>query len=128
MSWKKIVAGIFAGLILIKLAFLLAWPEIWLGMAQSLLKHLVMVTVSYLLVLAILGCYIFTRMDIIDVALVMLFTTVLIGLGLLPCAASLQTLTQEIAAVGRDKAWLAWLIWVAIAAGVLHRIFATKNR
>jgi hypothetical protein len=39
MSGKKILAGIFAGLTLIKLAFLLISPGKWLVVSQAFLGH-----------------------------------------------------------------------------------------
>jgi hypothetical protein len=58
---------------------------------------------------------------------VMLFTSALVGLSLIPYAASLQKVGQEIGRVGFGKAWLAWVIWIALAVAVLYRIFAGKK-
>jgi hypothetical protein len=127
MSGKKILAGVFAALILIKLAFLLINPEKWLGVAQAFLGHTAIVTVFYLILLVISGYFTFTNLDLIDVAVVMLFTSVLVGLSLIPYAASFQKISQEMVTVGFGKAWLAWIIWVAIAVGVLFRVFAKER-
>jgi hypothetical protein len=124
MTGKKILAVIFALLILIKLAFLLVNPGKWLGIARILAGHTGEVTVGYLIALAIIGYFIFTSMDIIDVAVVMLFTGLLVGLNLIPYAASLHTTLQEVATAGLGKAWLALIIWVAIAVAVMVRVFA----
>jgi hypothetical protein len=124
MVGKKILAGIFAALILIKLALLLISPEKWLGMAQAFLGYATVVMVVYLILLVISGYFIFTSLDLIDVAVVMLFTGLLVGLSLIPYAASFQKVSQEIVTVGFAKAWLAWIIWVAIAVAVLLRVFA----
>ena len=127
MLGKKILAGIFAALILIKLTFLLTIPEKWLGMAQALMGHTAVVMVVYLILLAITGYFIFTSLDLIDVAVVMLFTSLLMGLNLIPYADLFKKITQDIAAAGLGKAWLALLIWVAIAVGVLFRVFAQER-
>jgi hypothetical protein len=124
MVGKKILAVIFALLILVKLAFLLVNPGKWLGIAWILSGHTGEVTVGYLIALAIIGYFIFTSMDIIDVAVVMLFTGLLVGLNLIPYTASLHTTIQEIATAGLGKTWLALIIWVAIAVAVLVRVFA----
>jgi hypothetical protein len=124
MVGKKILAVIFALLILVKLAFLLVNPGKWLGIARILSGHTGEVTVGYLIALAIIGYFIFTSMDIIDVAVVMLFTGLLVGLNLIPYTASLHTTIQEIATAGLGKTWLALIIWVAIAVAVLVRVFA----
>jgi hypothetical protein len=128
MLGKKILAGVFAGLTLIKLTFLLASPENWLGATQAFLTHSAIVTAVYLVLLAITGYFIFTSLDLIDVAVVMLFTGLLVGLSLIPYAESLQKVGQEVATVGFGKAWLPWIIWVVIAVAVLYRVFSGKNR
>ena len=127
MLGKKIIAVIIAALTLIKVAFLLISPEKWLGMAQAFIGHTALVMVVYLILLAITRYFIFTSIDIIDIFVVMGFTALLVGLSLLPYAASLQTTTQEIAATGIGKAWLVLLIWVALALAVLYRVFAKER-
>jgi hypothetical protein len=47
----------------------------------------------------------------------------LVGLNLIPYAASLHTTMQEVATAGLGKAWMALIIWVAIAVAVLVRVF-----
>jgi hypothetical protein len=127
MSGQKILAVVFAGLTLIKLAFLLISPGKWLVVSQAFLGHGDLVTAVYLGFLVVTGYYVFTSLDLLDVAVVMLFTAVLVGFSLIPYAASLQKVGQDIIAIGFGKAWLAWVIWVAIAAAVLYRVFAIKK-
>ena len=127
MLGKKILAGIFAALTLIKLAFLLISPEQWLGATQAFLGHYTLVMAIYLVLLVITGYFVFTRIDLIDVAVVMLFTVVLLGLSLLPYLASIPQLREAIVSVGFAKVWPAWIIWAAIAVAVLYRIFAGKK-
>ena len=127
MLGKKIIAVIIAALTLIKVAFLLISPEQWLGMSQAFLGHTGLVMVVYLVFLAITGYFIFTTIDIIDIFVVMGFTALLVGLSLIPYAASLQTTMQEISSTGIGKAWLALLIWVALALAVLYRVFAKER-
>jgi hypothetical protein len=128
MLGKKILAGIFAVLILIKLLFLAASPGSWVESMEVFLGHSGVVLAFYLVLLVITGYFIFTSLDLIDVAVVMLFTAGLMGLSLIPYAASLQKVGQEIAAVGFGKAWLAWVIWVVIAIAVLYRIFGSRGK
>ncbi|MFA4902358.1 MAG: hypothetical protein WC600_06390 [Desulfobaccales bacterium] len=122
MLGKKILASVFAGLILIKLAFLLASPEKWLGATQAFFGHSGIVMAIYLVLLVITGYLIFTTLDLIDVAVVMLFTAALVGISLIPYADSLQKMGQEIGSVGLGKAWLAWVIWVVIAVAVFSGV------
>jgi hypothetical protein len=124
MLGKKIIAVIIAALTLIKLTFLLISPGTWLGMAQAFTGHTVAVMIVYLILLAITGYFIFTTIDLIDVVVVMGFTALLVGLSLIPYTTALQATTQEIATAGIGKAWLALIIWVAIAVAVLVRVFS----
>ena len=82
----------------------------------------------YLVLLVITGYFVFTRLDLIDVAVVMLFTSVLLGLSLIPYLASIPQLPEAIVSVGFAKVWPAWILWAAIAVAVLYRIFAGRRR
>jgi len=127
MLGKKILAGIFAALILIKLAFLLTCPSQWLGATQAFLGHYAVIMGIYLVLLVITGYFVFTSLDLIDVAVVMLFTCILLGLSFLPYLASLPKFSEAIVSVGFGKAWPALILWAAIAVAVLYRIFAGKK-
>jgi len=127
MLGKKILAGIFAAAILIKLAFLLTNPSMWLGVTQAFLGHYAAIMGIYLVLLVITGYFIFTSLDLIDVAVVMLFTSILLGLSLIPFLASIPQLREAIVSVGLAKFWPGLIIWVVIAVAVLYRIFAGKK-
>jgi hypothetical protein len=127
MLGKKILAVIFAAAILIKLTFLLISPEQWLGATQAFMGHYTAMMGFYLVLLVITGYFIFTSLDLIDVAVVMLFTSILLGLSLIPYVASVPQLPEAIVSVGFAKVWPAWILWAAIAAAVLYRVFAGKK-
>lgn len=127
MSGKQILAGVFAVLVLIKLAFLLISPGKWLAVSQAFLGHGNLVTGIYLAVLIVTGYYVFTSLDLFDVAVVMLFTSALVGFSLIPYAPALKTMGQEIGTIGFGKAWMAWIIWVAIAGAVLYKIYVGRK-
>jgi hypothetical protein len=127
MLGKKILAGLFAALILIKLAFLLLSPSVWLGAAQAFLGHYNLIMVVYLVLLVITGYVVFTSLDLIDVAVVMLFTGVLLGLSLIPYLAAMPDFPEAIVKVGFAKVWPTWIIWAAVAVAVLYRVFTNKK-
>jgi hypothetical protein len=127
MLGKKILAGIFAALILIKLAFLLISPDKWLGATQAFLGHYALMMGVYLVLLVITGYVVFTRLDLLDVAVVMFFTSILLGLSLIPYLEALPQLTTAMVSAGLGKVWPASIIWAAIAVAVLYRIFAGKK-
>jgi hypothetical protein len=127
MLGKKIIAVIFAAVILIKLGFLLISPSMWLGATQGFLGHYGAIIGVYLVLLVITGYFVFTSLDLIDVAVVMLFTSILLGLSLIPYLASMPQLPEAIVKVGFAKVWPAWILWVAIAVAVLYRVLASKK-
>ena len=127
MLGKKILAVIFAAAILIKLAFLLISPEGWLGATQAFLGHYGAMIGFYLVLLVITGYFVFTRLDLIDAAVVMLFTSTLLGLSLIPYLASAPQFPETIVNAGFAKVWPAWLLWAAIAVAVLYRVFAHRK-
>jgi hypothetical protein len=128
MLGKKILAAIFAALILIKLAFLLISPEQWLVATQTFLGHYALMIVIYLALLVVTGYFVFTSLDLIDVAVVMLFTSILLGLSLIPYISSVPQLPAAIVSVGFAKVWPAWILWAALAVAVLYRIFGGKKK
>jgi hypothetical protein len=127
MLGKKIIAVIFAAVILIKLAFLLLSPESWLGATQAFLGHYTAMIAFYLVLLVITGYYVFTSFDLIDVAVVMLFTSILLGLSLIPYLASVPQLPEAIVRVGFARVWPAWILWAGIAVAVLYRVLGSKK-
>jgi hypothetical protein len=127
MSGKKILAVIFAGLILIKIVFGLINPGTWMGISAAFLGHYNLVLGLYLVLLVVTGYYVFTSLDLIDVAVVMLFTSTLVGITLIPYSASMLKMGEEIGVLGFGKAWLGLLIWVAIAGAVLYRVWSSPK-
>ncbi len=127
MPAKKVLATFFAGLILVKLLALLINPDKWLNLSGLLLEYHVILTYVYLALIVITGYLIFTSLNLIDIALVMLFTSLLTGLSLLPYSTPLLKLGEAMATIGLGKAWLSLVIWGALAVAVLARVF-TKRR
>ncbi len=127
MLAKKILAGFFAVLILVKLAALLINPGGWLHLGKVFLEHHAMVTGIYLILIAITGYFIFSSLNLIDLALVMFFTALLTGLTLMPYSTQMQQLGEAMVAVGFGQAWLAMVIWGAVAVAVLYKVFS-KSR
>jgi hypothetical protein len=125
MFAKKVLATIFAVLILFKLvALLLVNPSKWLNFSGLLLAHHVILTYVYLALIVITGYYIFSSLNLIDIALVMFFTSMLTGLSLIPYSTPLFKFGEAMATSGLSKAWLAMAIWGALAVAVLARVFS----
>jgi len=124
MSGKKILAGIFAALVLFKLLFIMISPGKWLGLVEVFLKHYAFIWWVYLALIVITGYYIFTSLDLMDIVLVMFFTSLIIGVALIPFSEAWLNLGKEIAARGLGKAWMAMAIWGALAVAVLYRLWS----
>ncbi len=127
MLVKKILAGSFALIILLKLVFVVTSPQQWMGLAAVFVGHYVLVMAIYLILSVITGYYIFSSLNLIDIALVMFFTSLLTALALIPYSTLLISLNEQIIARGMGKAWLAMLIWGALAVAILFRVFS-QNR
>lgn len=128
MLVKKILAGIFALIILLKLVFVVTSPQQWMGFAAVFLVHYVLVMAIYLILLVITGYYIFSSLNLIDIALVMFFTSLLTALVLIPYTTLLLSLNEQIIASGMGKAWLAVVIWGVLAVAILFRVFSQDRR
>ncbi len=128
MFAKKILAGFFAILILVKLAALLINPAGWLHLGKVFLEHHAMVTGIYLILIAMTGYFIFSSLNLIDLALVMFFTSLLTGLALIPYSTQMQQLGEAMVALGLRQAWLAMVIWGAVAVAVLSKVLSKRRR
>lgn len=128
MLVKKILAAAFALIILIKLVFVLISPQQWMGFAAGFLGHYGLIMAIYLILIVITGYYIFSSLNLIDIALVMFFTSLLVGLGLIPYATLLISLNEQVIARGMGKAWLSLVIWTALAVAILFRVFSQERR
>jgi hypothetical protein len=127
MLGKKVLAVIFAVAVLLKLFFIIVSPVKWVGLMEVFLGHATLVWAVYLVLIIITGCYVFLSIDLLDLAVVMLFTSLLVGLSLIPYSATLLKLGGEIATVGLGQAWPALVIWVALAVAVLYRVFTPQK-
>lgn len=127
MLGKRILAGAFAVVILLKLLVVLTSPDKWMSLAAAFLEHTALVTGIYAVLIIIAGYYIFSSLDIIDVAVVMFFTSLLVGLSIIPYSGTLLKMREGILTVGLSQAWYAVVIWGAIAVAVLYRVFLHKR-
>jgi hypothetical protein len=124
MLAKRILAGFFAMVVLLKLVLLALNPHFWVGAVQALQAHQTLVTLIYLVMIAITGYCIFSTLDLIDIAVAMFFTGMLIALSAIPYAGAMLKLPAEIIGIGLGKSWLAMMLWGALAVAVLYKIFS----
>lgn len=125
MLAKRILAGIFAVTILLKLIIGIINPNLWSGAVEALLGQHTLIMIIYLTLLALTGYYVFSNLDLLDLAAAMFFTSLLIAIGILPYAPALLKLREEIISIGIGKAWLAVLLWGALAVAMLYKAFSS---
>ena len=126
MSEIDIIAAIFAIFILLKVTIILINPNRWLKLADSFLKNKILTSIVYLLLAVIVGYFVFLNMSIKQIAAVMLFTSLLIGISMIPFSKTMLSIYSESLRTRSDmlrKTWLSLFIWVTIAALILYTIF-----
>lgn len=128
MTALEVIGAIFAIFILVKVLIVLINPQLWMKeVAEPLLSNPVLAMAVYAILAIVVGYFVFTRLSIAEVAAVMFYTVLLIGLGLLPYSKALLTTAEEMLASRSEllrRAWLPLVIWVVIALWVLSTVFA----
>lgn len=128
MTALEIIATIFATLILVKLVVVLMDPRVWIDkVAKPLLGNPPMATAVYAILAVVVGYYVFATLNIVDVAAVMAFTALVMGVGMIPYAKTLLKAAEEMSGTRSDllrNAWLPILVWGGIALWVLASVLA----
>jgi len=122
MTSIEVLATIFAVLVLVKMAFIRTNPKAWMNFAQPILRNSVVALLVYLVLAAVVGYFIFSSMTIVQVGAVMLFTSLLMGVGLAPYSQVILKVGEEMLTEGVGKAWLSMLIWTGISLWVLYGV------
>jgi len=127
MTVIEILAVIFVALVLLKMAVFAIKPKILIKLTDVTCKKPVIGIVVSLILAVVVGYYIFSYFSIVEVASIMIFTSILIKLNFLTCPSIMLKLKDEIPedrlAVLR-KFWLSILIWVGLAVWVLFAVFS----
>ena len=128
MTALEIIATIFAIFVLVKMVVVLIDPQIWMKkVAEPLLGNPRLATTVYGVLAIVVGYYVLTRLYIVDVAAVMLFTALVMGVGMMPYSKALLKIAEEMSATRADllrNAWLPIVIWTVIALWVLTSVLA----
>jgi hypothetical protein len=129
VSAIEIIAVIFAVFILLKVSIVLINPHGWFKLADAILRNTIITTIAYLLIAVIVGYFIFRSFSIVQVAAIMLFSSILIGLGLLPFSETFLTIRDEMLGSRSyilRKTWFTLLIWITIALWTLYEVFSKR--
>ena len=125
MTPIEILAAVFAILTLAKILILAIKPEALLKASEALLNRRDGMTIVCLILSAVVGYYVLTSVDIVEVAAVMLFTSLLMSLFLLPYYNDVLKIKEFFWRRSEmlRRSWWSLLIWVGLAVWVLYKVF-----
>jgi len=126
MNPIEILAVILAVLVLVKLFVFVFNPHIRVKIAKALYEKTVLITFVFLLLAIIVGYFVFARFTIVEVSALLLFASILFGLGLVPYTKGLIEVVEkesESRMTILKKNWPSILIWGAIALWTLYKVF-----
>ncbi|HIG93017.1 MAG: hypothetical protein QT02_C0002G0059 [archaeon GW2011_AR9] len=125
MGSIEILAVILAVLVLLKLVLWLINPKYLLRVAEAMMKNISLMTVFFVAIIVVVGYYILQRFSIVEIGALLLFSTMLIGVGLLPLYPTILKAMRPLIAkrfAMVQSLWLAFLIWGVIAIMVLYAV------
>lgn len=110
-------------MILLKMIILVVYPQLGLAVAEKLLGYPNLVMIISLVLMAITGYYVFSSLNLMDIAMAMFFTSFLISATINPYLAELLKCREGFINIGLGNAWLPWGIWGTLAVAVLYKVF-----
>ncbi len=126
MTALEVLATIFAVLILVKLLMIMVNPKAWLGLAEGMFKMRAEITALYAVLAVVIGYFVFTSLSVVQVAAVMLFTSILIALGMFQYSTAILEIMRRTPTTGPEifrKNWLTIIIWMTISIWTLYVVF-----
>ena len=128
MAAVEVLAGIFAVLILIKImGIFIVGPRKWMKMAEAVHQHKARVFILILILILVVGYFVLSALSVISLMALLLFASLLLGMGLLPYSAVLLTAGKKILATRVDvlrNFWFVLLVWLFLALWVLYTLFS----
>ena len=122
MMLLKFLALVFAVLVLAKLIMLVVARDYWLGLVEKMFRPGNRTTAIYGGAAALVGMLVLSQVDIIVVGAVMLWMSLLMGLGLAPYGEMMLKWKDEIVRVGLEKVWWVMVIWAGLAVWLLAAV------
>jgi hypothetical protein len=119
----KFLALVFALLVLVKITMLLVARDYWLGLVDKMFQPGNRVDLWYGIAAAVVGLPVLLQVNIIEIGAVMLWTTLLVGLGMAPYSELLLKWRDEIVKVGLERVWWVLAIWAGLALWILAAVF-----
>ena len=123
MLIMKFLALVFAVLVLAKLIMLVVARDYWLGLVDKMFGPGNRTLAIYGAAAAVVGVLVLTQVNIIVVGAVMLWTALLMGLGMVPYREMILKWRDEIAQTGLEKVWWVMVLWAGLAIWILAAVF-----
>ena len=123
MLVMKILAVVFALLVLVKMIMLLVAREYWMGLVDKMFKPGNKTGLVYGVATGLVGLPVLLQVSIFEIGAVMLWTSLLIGLGMVPYSEMVMKWRDEIAREGLGRIWWVLAIWVGLAVWILAAVF-----
>jgi hypothetical protein len=130
MSAIEILAVIFAGFILVKLAIILvAGPGVWLKLIGPVFNSQTPAMIFVAAIAAITGYVVFQHFTVVEVGAVAFFTSFLFALGFITSTffGPLREAAERMSAQGSTGVfkewWLAIIVWATLALWILWSVF-----
>ncbi|MDO8538485.1 MAG: hypothetical protein Q7S21_06375 [archaeon] len=127
MTPIELLALVFSVLVLVKLIVALVKPKARINVAKKVYSNPMLISIVFLVLALICGYFIFAELSVVQVAAVMLFTSLLIGLTYAPYSQAMIKVFEEIPLNGKQlfkKNWISIIIFVAISLWVIYLLFA----
>ncbi len=125
MTPSEILATIFGILVLFKLLIIIVSPKLRVTIAESILsKNAAILTITLLILTAIIGYYVLSSLTIVEVAAVMMLMSGLMALFFIQYKKiMLQLLRESLSPDFLMKNCLSLLIWGLLAIWALYAVF-----
>ena len=126
MTPVEILALIFAVLVLVKVLLVMFNPQLRIRIAENLLQQSTLLMFIYTLGAALAGYYLLMDLTFVQIAAVMLFTTLLIGMASIPFGKELIHLVRQVMKNRVEylqKSYFTLILWMCIAIYILYSLF-----
>ena len=125
MTPSEILATIFGILVLFKLLIIIVSPKLRVTIAESILsKNAAILTITLLILTAIIGYYVLSSLTIVEVAAVMMLMSGLMALFFIQYKKiMIQLLRESLSPDFLMKNCLSLLIWGLLAIWALYAVF-----
>ncbi|MBU0457229.1 MAG: hypothetical protein KKD75_03740 [Nanoarchaeota archaeon] len=122
MTPLEIIAVIFAAITLMKFIIIGKNPKVLIKTAEGMAKKTTFLTICLLAIFVVVGYYVFSTINVVDIFVTMMLGVMLIGIMLVMYPKVYLSLAKNILKE-RQKLWLLMLIWAFLAGWTLYAIF-----